>query len=111
MKTLILNISIAGNMMMVEVPETILTEANALFDKMDADMSQGWTMGREFVRNPNAEQRCQIVADKLLTALDNEDKQMQTMMAGYILSRVPNVITLYIDNTGEISETWLDVAQ
>ncbi len=111
MKTLILNVSISGNLMSVEVPQEMVTEARPVFDKMDADMSRGWTMGREFVANPNAEQRCQIVANKLLTAMDNGDKQLGTMMAAYILSRVPNVITLYIDNTGDMSETWLDIAQ
>ena len=36
---------------------------------MDQDMDAGWQMSRDWVDNPSREQRCQIVADKLLTAL------------------------------------------
>ncbi len=107
---MILNISITGNMLSIEVPQELIDNASDLFIKMDSDMDSGWTMGREFVDTPNIEQRCQIVADKLLTAIENEDDQMKMMMAGYILSRVPNIMTLHIDNTGEIHESWLDLA-
>ena len=110
MKMMILNISVDGNMLSVEVPQDIIDNASDLFIKMDKDMDKGWTMGREFVARPNLEQRCQIVADKILTAIDNEDEQTKIMMSAYILSRVPNVMTLYIDNTGDINETWVDVA-
>jgi len=107
---MILNVSIADEIMAIEVPQEVISSAAELFSKMDADMDKGWTLGREYVDNPNVEQRCQIVADKLLTAIDNNDIPLKTMMAAYILSRVPNVITLYIDNTGEINESWLDLA-
>lgn len=106
---MILNVSITGNMQAIEVPQDLINNASELFIKMDTDMGNGWTMGREYVKQPNLEQRCQIVADKLLTAIDNEDEQLKTMMAAYILSRVPDVKTLHIDNTGEINESWLDL--
>jgi hypothetical protein len=109
MKIMILNISIDGNMSSIEVAQDIIDNANDLFSKMDRDMDKGWTMGRDFVDNPNLEQRCQIVADKILTAMDNEQEQTKMMMSAYILSRVPNIMTLYIDNTGDINETWVDV--
>jgi hypothetical protein len=108
---MILNVSIAGNIMAIEVPQELINNASELFVKMDVDMDKGWTMGREYIDNPNIEQRCQIVADKLLTAIDNDDAQLKTMMAAYILARIPNVITLHIDNTGEINESWLDCAK
>ncbi len=109
MKIMILNISIDGNMSTIEVPQEIIDNATELFNKMDVDMDKGWTMGRDFVDNPNLEQRCQIVADKILTAMDNEQEQTKIMMSAYILSRVPNIMTLYIDNTGDINETYVDV--
>ena len=107
---MILNVSITGNMLTIDVPQELITNASELFLKMDEDMNNGWTMGREYIDNPNLEQRCQIVADKLLTAIDNEDEQLKIMMAAYILSRVPNVMTLHIDNTGDMNESWLDIA-
>jgi hypothetical protein len=109
MKIMILNISIDGNMSTIEVPQEIIDNASDLFNKMDRDMDKGWTMGRDFVDNPNLEQRCQIVADKILTAMDNEQEQTKIMMSAYILSRVPNIMTLYIDNTGDINETYVDI--
>lgn len=110
MKMMILNISIDGNILSVEVPQDIIDNADDLFRKMDMDMDKGWTMGREFIAQPNLEQRCQIVADKILTAMDNDQEQTKIMMSAYILSRMPNVMTLYIDNTGDINETWIDAA-
>ncbi len=106
----VLNVVIDSNMYSVNVEEEILTSATDLFDKMDQDMSKGWTLGRDFVENPNITERCQIVGDKLLTAIEDENEQMKSMMAGYILSRVPNIMTLYIDNTGEIQETQIELA-
>jgi len=107
---MILNVVVDGNMIALEVPQETIESASGLFDKMDADMSKGWTIGRDFVDNPDLLQRCQIVADKILTAIDNNNEEMKTMMAAYILSRVPNVMTVHIDNTGEMNETVVDLA-
>jgi len=107
---LILNVVIDGQMLAIEVPQEAVNSASELFDKMDADMSKGWTIGKDFVANPDQLQRCQIVADKLLTAIDMENEKMKTMMAAYILARVPNVMTVHIDNNGELHETVLDLA-
>lgn len=106
----VLNVVIDGNMYSVNVEEEILGSAADLFNKMDQDMDKGWTLGRDFVENPNITERCQIVGDKLLTAMEDENEQMKSMMAGYILSRVPDIMTLYIDNTGEIQETQIELA-
>ena len=106
----ILNVVIDGNMYSVNVEEDIIKSGALLFNKMDEDMNKGWTLGRDFVENPNVTERCQIVGDKLLTAIEDENEQMKTMMAGYILSRVPNIMTIHIDNTGEIQETQLELA-
>ncbi len=106
----VLNVVIDGNMYSVNVEEEILTSASDLFAKMDQDMNKGWTLGRDFVENPNITERCQIVGDKLLTAFEDDNEQMKSMMAGYILSRVPDIMTLYIDNTGEIQETQIELA-
>ena len=106
----VLNVVIDGQMMAVNVEEDIVVQGSSLFNKMDEDMNKGWTLAREFVENPNITQRCQIVGDKLLTAIEDENEQMKMMMAGYILSRVPNIMTIHIDNTGEIFETQIELA-
>lgn len=89
------------------VPETVIEQGEAFFARLDADMDQGWQMSREWVQNPSRVERCQIVADKLLTALENDNHKLGMLMAGYILSRMPQVETLHIDITGEIQNTQL----
>ena len=67
-----LNIIVDGRTNAFEVPDEVLVEAKDFFDKMDADMAKGWQMSRDWVDNPDAEQRCQIAADKILTAIDTD---------------------------------------
>jgi DNA-binding transcriptional regulator YbjK len=104
---MILNIVLAENTIPVEVPDFIVTEAVEVFDKIDQDMNQGWQMSREWVNELNTEQRCQVVADKLLTALETENEKMQLMMAAYILNRVPGIKGVRVATNGEIQETEL----
>lgn len=106
----ILNIVIDGQMQAINVEEDMIISGSPLFNKMDEDMNKGWTLSKEFIENPDITQRCQIVGDKLLSAIEDENEQMKTMMSAYILSRVPNIMTIYIDNTGEIFETQLELA-
>lgn len=88
----------------IEVPEHLLTEAADLFARMDADMNRGYQMSRTWVDNPNLEQRCQIVADRVLTALSNGNQEVGTLMAAYILNRAPNVRAIYFNTEGDMTE-------
>ena len=106
----VLNVVIDGQMQAINVEEEMVLSGSPLFNKMDEDMNKGWTLSKEFIENPNVTQRCQIVGDKLLTAIEDNNEQMKTMMAAYILSRVPNIMTIYIDNNGEIFETQIELA-
>jgi hypothetical protein len=62
-------------------------------------------MSREWVEKPTREQRCQIVADRLLAAIESGNEQLATMMAAYILSRMPEVESVDIDTHGEMLQT------
>lgn len=88
----------------VNVPESLLSEAEAFFARMDADMDKGYQMSRTWVAKPNLEQRCQIVADQLLTALSNGKQESGTLMAAYILKRAPQVRAVYINTEGDMTE-------
>ncbi len=94
----------------LNIPPALLTEARDFFDRMDGDMDAGWQMGREWVERPDRHQRCQIAADKLLTALENQNRKLAMMMAAYILSRLDNVSTVDIDTSGEMLGTEFIVA-
>ena len=89
----------------LNVPDEIIRGAEDFFARMDRDMDQGWQMSRDWVPNPDRVQRIQIVGDRLLTALENENHDLGRMMAAYILSRAPDIETLDLDTEGEIQNT------
>ena len=100
-----LNIIVEGRTNAFEVPDSLLVEAKDFFDKLDTDMDKGWQMSRDWVEKPNAEQRCQIAADKILTAIETENEKMLMLMAAYILRTLPGVKSINIDITGDMNET------
>lgn len=110
---MILNVVISENTIPIEVPDDIVVEATDFFNKVDKDMDQGWQVGRQWVDNLNTEQRCQVVADKMLTAMENENETLRVMTAAYILNRVPGIKGVRVAINGEINETELlmDVSQ
>ena len=67
-------------------------------------MNKGWQMSQLWVEKPDQQQRCQIVADKLLTALNTDDKKTGVMMSAYILNRMPNTRELHLSVTGDMNE-------
>ncbi len=102
---MILNIKVEDKSYRIDVPADVLDDGDAFFRKMDKDMDRGWQMSREYVPNPDIEQRCQIAADRLLTAMHNNNKHSLLLMAGYIMTRLPNVEWVDIDTTGDMNET------
>ena len=89
----------------IEVPEDMMAEAQEFYARMDQDMDRGWQMSRFWVEKPDLYQRCQIVADRVLGALHTENKKMLLLMAGYILSRVPQVREVVVDTSGDMTQT------
>lgn len=102
---MLLNVYIEDRHYPLDVPEALLAEAEGFFSKMDSDMDNGWQMSRQWVERPDRTERCQIVADKLMMALNADSPQMVSLMGGYILSRMPGVKGVRIDTSGEIQET------
>jgi len=89
----------------VEVAEDLLREAAEFHDRLDRDMDRGWQMSREFVACPDRLQRCQVVADKLLTGLMQGNEATAMLMASYIALRMPGAIGVDIDAGGEMQNT------
>jgi hypothetical protein len=106
-----LNIYLDDEPHTIEVPDELIREAEEFFQKMDRDMDGGWQMGRQWVDAPSRIDRCQIVADKLLTAMEMDDKPSQLLMAAYILSRAPNITRIDIDTGGEMQNTAVTLAE
>jgi hypothetical protein len=89
----------------LDVPDAVIAQGEEFFAELDRDMDKGWQMSRDWVDNPSQIQRGQIVADKLLTALENENRRVGLLMAGYLLKRLPNLDEVEIDVQGEIQNT------
>jgi hypothetical protein len=95
----------------LNVPDALIAGAQSFFEKLDRDMDAGWQMSREWVARPDHLQRCQIVADKLLTALECENQKLGMMMAGYILARLPGVESVELDVQGEIQNNRFNLVE
>jgi hypothetical protein len=104
---MILKLVIHEQVYPVTVPDDIVTEAEDFFRKLDQDMDKGWQMSRDWVDKPDAVQRCQIIGDKLLTAMHNDNRKMMVLLSAYILARMPGVSAIRIDTNGEMLETEL----
>ena len=102
---MMLNVIIEDQLYELNVPEAFLDQADDFFRRMDRDMDQGWQMGREWVTDPDTEQRCRVAADKLMGAIEQENDVLGRLMAGYILRRMPAVESVQIDSEGEIQNT------
>ncbi len=89
----------------IELPEGLLRESAEFHAKLDRDMDRGWQMSRIFVASPDRLQRCQIVAEKLLTSLNNGNEASAMLMAGYIAVRMPGAIGVDVDDAGEMQNT------
>lgn len=102
---MILEVYVENNLLKVEVPEQIRDEAGDFFAMMDRDMDKGWKMGPEYVENPNETQRAQIAADRMLTAIDTENRRLLAMMAAYIVHKLPGVKAVKIATDGDPRES------
>ena len=103
-----LNVYVADNLIPIEVPDDMLEEAEHIYAKMDSDMDKGWKIGPTYIEKPDRIQRAQIAADKMLTAIETENQTLAQLMAGYIVSRIPEVKSVNIDIYGEPLNTEIE---
>jgi hypothetical protein len=100
-----LKIVIEKNIYAIDVPADVMQDGTEFFEKMDRDMKKGWQMNREWVENPTTLQRCQIAADRIADAIHTENETLTYLLAGFIVTRMPNVKEVRVDTVGEMSET------
>lgn len=101
---MILKVFLEDQVYPVEIPSYIVDGADEFFDMLDADMDRGWQMSHIWVDEPDINQRCQIVADRLLTALQNDDQKVGVMMSAYILRRMPGASEVHLSTSGDMNE-------
>lgn len=107
---MILKVIIEEQSFSLPIDPDFLQKAASFFDNMDRDMDKGWQMGRDWIEKPDPQQKLTIVADKLLTAIENDEKNTGMMMAGYIKSRAPQVAIIEMDVTGEMGHDFQEDA-
>jgi len=108
---MILNVVVEDQTYPITVPDEIIADAGDFFMTLDKDMDKGWQMSRDWVDNPNLEQRCQIIGDKMLTAMHKDNEKLMVLLSAYVLARVPGVTAIRIDTNGEMLETELEIGQ
>lgn len=89
----------------ITLSSEMIADAEKLLQKMDRDMDKGWQLGRRFIVEPDTVQRCQIAANRLLTALHIQNEASMSLMAAYILSRLEHVRSVNLNTEGEADET------
>jgi hypothetical protein len=89
----------------IVLPVELIEEAAPLLAKMDEDMKDGWQIGRRYVDAPDNMQRCQVAADRLLSALHTDNQASITLMCAYILTRLDGAAAVFINSDGEPGET------
>lgn len=104
---MILKVTIDEKTFPLELDEDMISSAQGMLEKMDVDMDQGWQMSRTWVEAPNDMQRCQIVADKMLTAIQQEKTATVGLMAAYIMNKISGVQAVDIDTSGDMTLTEL----
>lgn len=102
---MILKVTIDEKTFPLEVDNEMMLSAQDAFQKMDVDMDRGWQMSRIWVDQPNDTQRCQIAADKMLTAIQQEKTATVGLMAAYILNKMPGIQAVDIDTSGDMTLT------
>ena len=91
----------------IRVPDDIMRDGEDFFSRIDKDMDKGWQMSRDWVDSPDQLQRCQIIGDRMLTAMHNNNEKMMVLLSAYILARVPGALGIRIDTNGEMLESEL----
>lgn len=107
---MILNVHVGEQTYSINVPDEVLDEAEDFFTRMDNDMDKGYQMSRTWVDHPDAYMRCQIVADKLLTALESQNESLGVMMSAYLLKRMPGIKAVHLNLEGDMTEHDFDLA-
>lgn len=85
----------------IEIPDEVINEGHNFFELVDKDIDKGWKMGPDYIENPDSNQRIQIVADRLLTAIETEKNELRDLLAGYIVTKDSSVTAIRIDPNGD----------
>ena len=100
---MILNVYVDEHCHAIDVADEIITQAHDYFAIIDQDLDKGYQMSRQWVESLTVEQRCQVVADKMLTALETDKQRSLSLLAAYIFYKVPTIKALHLNLEGDMT--------
>jgi len=103
------NITIDEESYTLEVSDAIMKELQGTIEEMDADFDKGARIGRYWIDVPSDEQRCQIAADKVVSAVHQQNVRMFYQMAAYILTKFPTLQMATVSSDFEVSDIHFEI--
>jgi len=98
------NITIDDESYTLEVKNELMQELKNVHADMDAEYDKGIQLGRYWIESPDLEQRCQLTANKVVSAIHQENIRLFYLNASYILSKFPNLKRVTVSSDFEISD-------
>ena len=103
------NITIDEESYTLEVSDAIMKELQGTIKDMDADFDKGARIGRYWIEMPSDEQRCQLAADKVVSAVHQQNVRMFYQMAAYILTKLPTLKMATVSSDFEVSDIHFEI--
>jgi len=103
------NITIDEESYTLEVKDELMQELQNVHNDMDKDFDRGLQLGRYWIDEPNDEQRCQLVASKVESAIHQENVKQFYLMSSYILRKFPTLKRVTISSDFEVSDIDIEV--
>ncbi|VAW68243.1 hypothetical protein MNBD_GAMMA10-127 [hydrothermal vent metagenome] len=98
------NITIDEESYTLEVTDGLMQELRSAHEEMDSDFDKGLQLGRYWIETPSDEQRCQYVADKVVSAIHQENVRQFYIMSAYILRKYPELKRVTVSSDFEIND-------
>ena len=103
------NINIDEESYTLEVTDELMQELQDAHKDMDDEYDRGIQLGRYWIDSPTLEQRCQLTANKVVSAIHQENIRQFYVTASYILSKFPNLKQVTVSSDFEISDIDIEV--
>ena len=78
-------------------------------DRMDQQMDAGITLGKDFIANPDQQQRAQFVAFTLITAIQQDNDAVIAAMNSYLAIRLPDLKQVKADTDENSNKVMFDL--
>jgi len=103
------NITIDEASYTLELSEQLMQELQGPIAELDEEYSKGIQLGRYWLDQPDDLQRCQFAADKIVSAIYQENVRQFYLMSAYILSKFPTLKRVTVSSDYEISDIDLEL--